>query len=89
MQSLIIESHLNPETQFFRQLVADTIGDAIESLPEKQQQIAVWQMIEGRTFQEISEMTGESINTLLSRKRYAVQTLRKVLQEINNLLNEH
>ncbi|MBN2105707.1 sigma-70 family RNA polymerase sigma factor [bacterium] len=88
LESLISETHLNPETEFFRQLVADTIAEAIASLPEKQHQVVVWQMIEGRTFQEISDMTGESINTLLSRKRYAIQILRTILYEIKTLLNE-
>lgn len=74
-------NHLNPEDQLSNQLLADALGNAIEQLPEKQQQIVIWQMIEGHSFQEISEMTGESINTLLSRKRYAVQTLRKNLND--------
>ena len=80
--------YLNPEDQLINQSLADTLSDAIEMLPEKQQQIVVWQMIEGRSFQEISEMTGESINTLLSRKRYAVQTLRKNLNDFKNMLNK-
>jgi RNA polymerase sigma factor (sigma-70 family) len=88
LESLVVETHLNPETAFFRQLVVDTVSEAIESLPEKQREVVIWQMIEGRTFQEISEMTGESINTLLSRKRYAIQRLRLLLYEIKTMLNE-
>jgi len=88
LESLVRERHLNPETFFFHRLLADTLSEAIEALPEKQQQIVILQMIEGRTFQEISEATGESINTLLSRKRYAVQRLRKVLKDIDDILHE-
>ena len=86
LDSLISENHLHPETRFFRQLLADTISEAIETLPKNQKQVILWQMIEGRTFQEIAEMTGESINTLISRKRYAVQSLRKILKELHDFL---
>jgi RNA polymerase sigma factor (sigma-70 family) len=79
---------MNPEDLLINQSLADALSEAIEMLPDKQQQIVVWQMIEGRSFQEISSMTGESINTLLSRKRYAVQTLRKKLNDFKNLLNK-
>jgi RNA polymerase sigma factor (sigma-70 family) len=84
----LAEDYLNPEDQLINQSLADALCEAIEMLPDKQQQIVVWQMIEGRSFQEISSMTGESINTLLSRKRYAVQTLRKKLNDFKNLLNK-
>lgn len=88
LESLMSETRINPETEYLRGLLSETISEAIESLPEKQRQIIIWQMIEGYTFQEISDRTGESINTLLSRKRYAIQTLRKVLHEIKTIMDE-
>jgi RNA polymerase sigma factor (sigma-70 family) len=72
-------SGLNPETQFIRERIRDAVMEAIEGLPEDQREVVLLQMIEGHTFQEIAEMTGESINTLISRKRYALDKLRKTL----------
>ena len=52
---------------------------AIAELPPEQRQVFVWHELEGRSFQEIAELTGENQNTLLARKRYAVLHLRKRL----------
>ena len=57
-------------------------GDLLDELPEEQRDVFVANEIEGRTFQELSVETGVSINTLLSRKRYAVIHLRRRLQSI-------
>jgi len=51
-------------------------------LPEEQRDVFVAHEIDGRTFRELSEATGVSVNTLLSRKRYAVLQLRRRLQAI-------
>ncbi len=58
------------------------LADALEEIPEKQRDVFVWHELEGRSFNEIAEMTGEPLNTLLSRKRYAVLALRKRLQDL-------
>ena len=71
-----------------RELVYNAIIEGIESLPEKQKYVFVQQVIEGRTFQELARETGDSVNTLLARKRYAVQFLRNELVEIKKLFNE-
>jgi DNA-directed RNA polymerase specialized sigma24 family protein len=53
-------------------------------MPENQRDVFVMHEFEDISFREMSEMMGESINTLLSRKRYAVQFLRKKLEDIYN-----
>jgi RNA polymerase sigma factor (sigma-70 family) len=86
-RELIDESGLNPEEVFFKDLLADEIFRAVEALPAGQRDVFVWQAVEGRSFREIAEMTGESVNTLLSRKRYAVQFLRKRLSQMKELMD--
>jgi RNA polymerase sigma factor (sigma-70 family) len=53
---------------------------ALAELPEPQRQVFIWQELEGLSFQEIAGRTGENLNTLLSRKRYAVRYLRQRLE---------
>ncbi len=79
LRTVMKESGLNPETQFIRENILDAIADAIETLPEDQREVVILQMIEGRTFQAISGLTGDPISTLISRKRYALDKLRKTL----------
>lgn len=71
-----------------RAMVAEAIVAAIDQLPEKQKKVFVQTVIEGRTFQELADESGESINTLLSRKRYAQQTLQQSLKEIKQIIDE-
>lgn len=71
-----------------RQLVFDAILNRVEELPKAQKFVFIEQVINGRTFRELAEQTGDSINTLLARKRYAVQSLRTRLEEIKNYVNE-
>jgi RNA polymerase sigma factor (sigma-70 family) len=56
--------------------------DALDELPGEQREIFILNEMEDRSFREISEETGISINTLLSRKRYAILALRKKLQQL-------
>ena len=88
MYQLIDNSGLHPEKVFDRQLIEEALTEAIESLPEEQRMVFILQELDGMTFKEISKFTGESINTLLSRKRYAVQFLRKELKEIKSIIDE-
>lgn len=65
-----------------RELVFHTIMNAIDELPATQRYVFIQQVVEGRTFRELSEETGESINTLIARKRYAVQFLKNKLVKL-------
>ena len=88
IEDLIADSGLHPEQSYYKNLIAEALIESVEALPEEQRMVFVLQELEGMTFKEISEMTGESINTLISRKRYAVLYLRKQLQEIKSMLDE-
>jgi RNA polymerase sigma factor (sigma-70 family) len=87
IENLIADSGLHPEQSYYRNLIAEALIESIEALPAEQRMVFVLQELEGMTFKEIAEMTGESINTLISRKRYAVHYLRKQLQEIKTILD--
>jgi RNA polymerase sigma factor (sigma-70 family) len=77
-----------PESQYMRSLVWDTLNAALEELPAEQREVFTMHELDGMSFKDISEATGEGINTLLSRKRYAVLHLRKRLGTLyNELLN--
>jgi RNA polymerase sigma factor (sigma-70 family) len=65
-----------------REVIAEELADALDELPEKQREVFIMHEIEGRSFNEIRGITGEPLNTLLSRKRYAVQYLRRRLEDL-------
>jgi RNA polymerase sigma factor (sigma-70 family) len=69
-----------PESTLLREAIWDEITDALDELPSEQKEIFILKEIDERGFKEIAEETGVSINTLLSRKRYAILELRKRLQ---------
>lgn len=72
-----------------RELVFQSIMEAIDELPEKQRYVFIQQVVEGRTFRDLAEETGESINTLIARKRYAVEFLQGKLKEVKRLLKSN
>jgi RNA polymerase sigma factor (sigma-70 family) len=88
IEALLADAGLHPEQSYYRNLIAEALIESVEALPEEQRMVFVLQELEGMTFKEIAGMTGESINTLISRKRYAVLYLRKQLQEIKTMLDE-
>ena len=71
-----------------REFVYCSITDAIEQLPDEQKYVFIQQVIEGRTFRELSKETGVTLNTLIARKRYAIRFLKTQLKEIKKLLSE-
>jgi RNA polymerase sigma factor (sigma-70 family) len=70
-----------PEALYARSVLLDALELAVEELPEEQRQVFVAHELEGRSFKEMAAETGVSVNTLLSRKRYAVLHLRRRLQD--------
>ena len=71
-----------PEAAYARGVLLDELEAAIDELPEEQREVFIAHEIEGRSFKEMSEATGVSANTLLSRKHYAVLRLRQRLRAI-------
>jgi RNA polymerase sigma factor (sigma-70 family) len=71
-----------PETEMLRSFVWDAIKEAIYELPETQRDVFIQTEFEGLPIKEIAEKTGITVNTLLSRKHYAVKHLRERLRGI-------
>jgi len=69
-----------PDALYARQVLLDELEQAIAELPEDQREVFVAHELEGRSFKDMAAKTGVSINTLLSRKRYAVLHLRERLK---------
>lgn len=72
----------SPETDMMRKAIMKGLEEALEELPKEQRDVFIMHEIEDKSFQEISEITGANVNTLLSRKRYAVLFLRERLQSL-------
>jgi RNA polymerase sigma factor (sigma-70 family) len=82
LQEILPDLGNTPEDSFFREVLWDGIMEALDDLPVEQREIFIQNEMEEQSFREISERTGVSINTLLSRKRYAILALRKKLQRL-------
>jgi RNA polymerase sigma factor (sigma-70 family) len=82
VEELLPSPDAGPEAVYVRNLVLDELELALDELPEEQREVFVAHELEGRSFKEIAAETGVSVNTLLSRKRYAVLHLRERLQSI-------
>ena len=73
-----------PEAEELRNLFWEQLHAALGELPQEQRQVFVWHELEGLSFQEIANVTGENLNTLLARKRYAVLHLRRRFQWLHD-----
>jgi RNA polymerase sigma factor (sigma-70 family) len=82
LEDLLPSADAGPEAAYARNLLLDELEEALEELPEAQRQVFIAHEVLGQSFKEISAETGLSVNTLLSRKHYAVLHLRKRLQSI-------
>ncbi|HET6169919.1 MAG TPA: sigma-70 family RNA polymerase sigma factor [Terracidiphilus sp.] len=84
MGDLLPSPDAGPEAVYFRNLIVEELRAALAELPEEQRAVFVSHEVEGRSFKELSAESGVSVNTLLSRKRYAVLHLRQRLQRIHD-----
>ena len=82
LEDLLPSPDAGPEALYARSVLLDELELAVEELPEEQREVFVAHELEGRSFKEIAAETGVNVNTLLSRKRYAVLYLRERLQSI-------
>jgi RNA polymerase sigma factor (sigma-70 family) len=80
VEDLLPSPDAGPEAQYIRNVLLDELELALDELTDEQREVFVAHEVEGRTFKELSAESGVSINTLLSRKRYAVLHLRERLQ---------
>jgi RNA polymerase sigma factor (sigma-70 family) len=86
---ILMDDTSNPETQYLRSLFRDTFQEALDELPEEQKQAFIQNEMDGISFKQISEETGVPINTLISRKRYAVLHLRSRLADLHEALKNY
>lgn len=86
---ILLDNGGNPETANLRALFWKTLQEALDELPEEQRAVFVWNELGDLSFKEIAELTGEKVNTLISRKRYAVLHLRERLQALYQEIIEH
>lgn len=84
LADIIGDTSSSPDDVYTRELIWESIEEVLAELPKSQREVFVWHELEDLSFREMSERTGDSINTLLSRKRYAVNYLRKRLQNLYN-----
>ena len=77
-----------PEALYARNVLLDELELAVDELPKEQREVFVAHELEGRSFRQMAAETGVSVNTLLSRKRYAVLYLRERLQSIYDELTK-
>ena len=81
IEELLPSPDAGPEALYAREVLLDELDRALDELPAEQREVFVAHELEGRSFKEMAAETGASVNTLLSRKRYAVRHLRERLQE--------
>jgi RNA polymerase sigma factor (sigma-70 family) len=82
LEDLLPSPDAGPEALYARSVLLDALELAVSELPAEQRHVFVAHELEGRSFKEIAAQTGVGVNTLLSRKRYAVLHLRERLQSI-------
>jgi RNA polymerase sigma factor (sigma-70 family) len=82
IEDLLPSPDEGPEALYFRSALLDELELVLNELPREQREVFVAHELEGRSFREMAAETGVSVNTLLSRKRYAVLHLRERLQDI-------
>jgi len=87
-EDLLPSSDTGPDAAYARSVLLDELEDALDELPREQRDVFIAHEIDGVSFKELSAKTGVSVNTLLSRKRYAVMHLRRRLQDVYDDLTD-
>ena len=82
LEDLLPSPEAGPAAVYARRVLLDELDAALEELPEEQRDVFIAHEMDGRSFKQLAEETGLSVNTLLSRKRYAILHLRRRLQAI-------
>jgi len=84
IEDLLPSPDAGPEALYVRNVLLDELESALDELPDEQREVFIAHELEGRSFKELAAESGVSVNTLLSRKRYAVLHLRERLQSIHD-----
>jgi len=88
LEDLLPSPDAGPEALYARNVLLDEVELAVDELPKEEREVFLAHELEGRSFKEMAAETGVSVNTLLSRKRYAVRHLRERLQSIYDELTK-
>ena len=80
LREIIQGAGIDPQEAYARECLVDALNDALRVLPAAQRQVVEAQVFGGLTFRELAEATGESIDTLMARKRYALRNLARALR---------
>ena len=88
-KAILMTEPNTPETQYISNLFWEQLFIALDELPKEQSQVFIWHELEDLSFAEIADKTGENVQTLVSRKRYAVLHLRKRLKQLYDEINEY
>jgi RNA polymerase sigma factor (sigma-70 family) len=89
LEELLPSPDAGPDALYMRKLLLDAFAAALAELPPEQRDVFIAHELDGRSFKEQAARTGVGVNTLLSRKRYAVQHLRRRLQRIHDDLTRN
>lgn len=81
-EDLLPSPDAGPDAVYARTVLLDELELAVDELPPEQRDVFVWHELDGRSFKEMAAESGVSVNTLLSRKRYAVRHLRERLRRV-------
>ncbi len=82
LEDLLKSTEESPDKDFDQALIQQALEEAMDELPQEQRDVFIKHELEGMSFNEIAEESGVTINTLLSRKRYAVLHLREKLRDL-------
>jgi RNA polymerase sigma factor (sigma-70 family) len=82
LADILPSSFNSAENNIMSEAILGTLADALDDLPKDQRNVFIWHELEDKSFKEIVELTGTPLNTLLSRKRYAVLFLRERMQHL-------
>ena len=82
VEEFLPSADAGPEAAYIRTVLIEELETALDELPDEQRQVFIAHEIDGKSFKDLAAESGVSINTLLSRKRYAVLYLRARLQSV-------
>jgi RNA polymerase sigma factor (sigma-70 family) len=93
LEDLLPSPDAGPDAEYARGVLLEELAEAIDELPEEQREVFIAHEVDGVSFKQLAAQTGLSVNTLLSRKHYAVLHLRRRLQaiydEFTNPMRKH
>jgi RNA polymerase sigma factor (sigma-70 family) len=88
-KAILMTEATTPETEYVRNLFWEQLFFALDELPPEQRQVFMWHELDDIPFSEIAENTGINVQTLVSRKRYAVVHLRKRLKQLYEEITQY